>query len=201
VTIDTPVSSTTPHHGSWRHEVDDRSPVGSQPHRPQGHEPLIFSKQKRLQPPPTLPRRPQPRFTPLPPPLLSPPNPRSFFFNPSDFACEGGRARGARVSAGDGSSGGGAARSGVVRICLGFRGPVAPIYQRRPGLPLPSCGAEVPRARVGVWFASWVEGAMPIGFGGRCGGDRSVWSNSSRDLAAFVGVSSCGRRISVPSFG
>lgn len=27
---------------------------------------------------------------------------------------------------------------------------------------------------------------MPIGFRGRCGGDRSVSSNSSRDLAAFV---------------
>lgn len=42
---------------------------------------------------------------------------------------------------------------------------------------------------------------MPIGFGGRCGGDRSVRSNLSRDLVASVGVSSCRRRISMRSFG
>ncbi|KXG28316.1 hypothetical protein SORBI_3005G108900 [Sorghum bicolor] len=55
------------------------------------------------------------------------------FFNPSDLTCESRRARGARVSAGDGSSGGGPAGSGVVLICIGIRGPVVPIYQRRPG--------------------------------------------------------------------
>jgi len=96
------------------------------------------------------------------------------FFNPSDLTCESRRARGARVSAGDGSSGGGPAGSGVVLICIGIRGPVVPIYQRRPGSSIRSCVAEVPRAPVSVLFVSWVEGAMLIGFGGRCGGDRSV---------------------------